>query len=57
MTISGNWSTHGKYVKSYLQKLAVITPYASLDFAFVPSKDPKAEAKHQRVEMNWARSR
>ena len=38
VVVGGNWKSHGKYIKSYLQKLAIITPYAEFKFDFIPTE-------------------
>ena len=34
VTIKGNWKAYGYRVLSYFRQLAIITPYAQLDFQF-----------------------
>ncbi|GMI11257.1 hypothetical protein TrVE_jg2972 [Triparma verrucosa] len=55
LCIGGSWKSHGKFIKSYLQKLAVITPYASFSFDFVPgtgSKTTKVSLSYPRTSDN-----
>jgi DNA topoisomerase-6 subunit B len=39
--IAGNWTTYKSRIVQYLQQLAIITPYAVLELAYINISDPK----------------
>ena len=48
VTIEGNWTSHRQYVLAYLRQLAIVTPYAALDFDTSPRTQPVAQRRESR---------
>ena len=46
VTVGGNWIKYGKFIKRYLQQLAIVTPYADFEFEFVSESASKNVAFH-----------
>ncbi len=43
VVVEGNWSTYKSYLMHYFQQLAIITPYAQMEFTFRALSNPARE--------------